>query len=106
MQSLSNAHAKRKSTVEGEGTSSRGDNLSPGGKWGKESQTPQGDGRVEPMVLEVHDGYKDSWHGGRHLEMPIFNGKNLKGWIFRAELFFEMNHLLEMGEDDGCKGEF
>ena len=28
--------------------------------------------------------------------MPIFSGENPKGWIFRAELFFEMNHLSEM----------
>ena len=27
--------------------------------------------------------------------MPISNGENSEGWIFQAELFFEMNHLIE-----------
>lgn len=29
----------------------------------------------------------------RCLEMPVFNGEDLDGWIFRAERYFNMNHL-------------
>ena len=35
------------------------------------------------------------WHGGRRLEMPIFNGENLDDWIFRVERYFSINRLTE-----------
>lgn len=31
--------------------------------------------------------------GGRRLEMPMFNGEDPDGWIFRAERYFNMNRL-------------
>ena len=46
--------------------------------------------------MEGCEAFGEPWRGGHQLEMPIFSGENLEGWIFRAELFFEMNHLTEM----------
>lgn len=30
------------------------------------------------------------------LEMPVFEGSNLEGWVFRAERFFTINRLSEL----------
>ena len=73
--------------------SSRVDNSASGVKMAVEGRKLPEGGRGAPMVMEALDGYGDSWRGGRRLEMLTFNGENPDGWIFRAELFFEMNQL-------------
>jgi len=35
--------------------------------------------------------------GGRKLQIPIFQGNNAYGWIFRAERYFKLN--LEVKEE-------
>ena len=36
------------------------------------------------------------WDGrARRLELPIFDGTDLDGWVFRAERFFDLNVMLE-----------
>lgn len=37
----------------------------------------------------------DDWQGGRRLEMPMFTGENPDGLIFKAERYFNINHLTE-----------
>ena len=36
------------------------------------------------------------WQGNRRLEMPVFNGENPDGWLFRAERYFNINRLTEV----------
>ena len=55
----------------------------------------RGRSRNDLIHVDGHDGYGDSWRIGCRLEMPMFTGKCPEGWIFRAELFFEMNRLTE-----------
>ena len=52
--------------------------------------------RTEPIILDGLDDHGKPWRGGRRLEMPVFNGGSPKGWIFRAELYFEINQLTEL----------
>lgn len=42
------------------------------------------------------EGVGRSDYKGRRLEMPIFEGKDLDGWIFRAERYFIVNQLSEL----------
>ena len=39
---------------------------------------------------------------GRRLEMPVFDGRNPDGWVFRAERFFNMNRMGEMEKLDAA----
>ena len=32
---------------------------------------------------------------GQRLEMPLFEGDDLDGWVFRAERYFAVNHLAD-----------
>ena len=52
--------------------------------------------RREPIVLDGLNDHREPWRGGRRLEMLVFNGGSPEGWIFRAELYFEMNQLTEL----------
>ena len=66
------------------------------------SRRSEASSRQKEKTLE-QEGHSDDpslWsasklHGGWRLEMPIFFGENLDGWIFRAERYFVVNHLSE-----------
>ena len=96
IQTLANAQAKSKMPM-GE-ASSRPESSSPTGSSRDVAEKPSGeihDGQREPINLERRDIMGEPWRGGRRLKMPLFCGENLEGWIFRAELFFEINRLTE-----------
>ena len=79
VQSLSNAHAKEKSTDAGERTSLRADNSVSRGRTAVQGHNWPEEGRGAPVVMEIPDGYGDSWRGGHRLEMPTFNGEKPNG---------------------------
>lgn len=49
---------------------------------GESSLGPKNEGREERIKL-------------KKLEMPVFNGTDPDGWLFRVELYFQMHRLIE-----------
>lgn len=50
---------------------------------------------------KLHEGNVRAEHRSWRLEMPIFVGENLDGWIFRSERYFNMISIVELGEIRG-----
>ena len=100
VQSLKTSQAKQKTVADGGEPSSQPEGSPPLGNVREESVGPIGGprerGRFETQFLGAHGGQGEFGHGIRQLEMPVFNGECPEGWIFRAELYFEMNQLMEM----------
>lgn len=61
--------------------------------WGK---WPEGSGEASYGKIPVNpenDRDGGNWRQVRKLEMPIFSGENLDGWLFRTGRYFDVNGL-------------
>lgn len=67
---------------------------------GKSLKTSAQGRRSNDKGKSVEKTYPQTWGGEggigvliKKLELPLFNGENLDGWIFLVERYFEINYL-------------